>query len=314
MFDVGLRTPRHLGRPVISVGNLTTGGTGKTPMVIELARRILQDGHHPAVLLRGYRADSTGSDEARLIAQQLGPNVPVGTDADRVAGARRVLDRHPDTEIFLLDDGFQHRQVHRDLDLVLIDATAPFGFDRVLPRGLLREPVGALARADAVVITRSDHISHKELQQLNGEIEKITGRQSIAHTQHRWQGWCDVHEQHHPVDLLKQSRVEGVCGIANPDAFAQTLRQFTGEVSAVHVMPDHHIYSQAQLHALLNNARSNQADAVVTTDKDWVKWKPLLEPILADIPLPICRPRLHLHFRDGSHALDDAWRRLIERG
>ena len=139
MFDSGLRKPKKLPRPVISVGNLTAGGTGKTPMVIELVKRLKINGVQPAVLLRGYRAGDSGSDEAAELQNELGSQVAVAANPDRSAGAKLALESQPGTDVFVLDDGFQHRQVARELDIVLVDATQPWGFGHVLPRGLLRE-------------------------------------------------------------------------------------------------------------------------------------------------------------------------------
>ena len=156
LFDKHLRRTRHLLHPVISIGNLTTGGTGKTPMVIDLARRLRALGRRPAILTRGYKSTDGFSDEAAVMQLELGQDMPVEVNGDRAAGAAAVLARAPRTDVFLLDDGFQHRQIHRDLDIVLIDATCPFGYGHLLPRGLLREPKVNLARADAVIVTRAD--------------------------------------------------------------------------------------------------------------------------------------------------------------
>ncbi|MEZ6191533.1 MAG: tetraacyldisaccharide 4'-kinase [Phycisphaerales bacterium] len=189
-FDAGLRKPAKLPRPVISVGNLTTGGTGKTPMVIELARRLLNQNHKPAILLRGYMKEgaTASSDEAVELQRELGSAVPVMPNPDRTEGARQVLEKHPEVTVFILDDGFQHRQVHRDLDLVLIDATRPFGFNHLLPRGLLREPARNLRRAHAVILTRCDLITPSELAALDRQIESLTGKPPTAHAATPWSG------------------------------------------------------------------------------------------------------------------------------
>src|SRR4051812_23350103 len=158
-FDRG-RSVQRVDRPVISVGNITTGGTGKTPVVRWLADALRARGIQPAILMRGYKsAPGQTSDEQELLRSQL-PSVVVHANPDRVAGAQEVLRDHPDVQAFILDDGFQHRRLHRDFDLVLIDATNPFGYDRLLPRGLLREPLAGLARAHAILITRADQSSN----------------------------------------------------------------------------------------------------------------------------------------------------------
>ena len=155
LFDRGAKRIHRLPRPVISIGNLTTGGTGKTPAVQWLVRALQERGHRPGILTRGYRKEAgAASDEEELLRESLG--VPVVANADRVRGAATLLERTPAVTTFVLDDGFQHRRVAREADVVLIDATNPFGYDHVLPRGLLREPVVGLARAHLVILTRVD--------------------------------------------------------------------------------------------------------------------------------------------------------------
>ena len=179
IFDLGLRRPKRLDRPVISVGNLTVGGTGKTPMVLELVCRLKAMGQQPAVLMRGYGACSMGSDEATLLSEQAA--VPVVAQADRSAAGSALLAKQPQVSLFVLDDAFQHRQLHRDLNLLLIDATEPFGFRRLLPRGLLREPVRGARRADAVIVTHAEQVGAAQLTQLDQRIEKVAGMPPVAH-------------------------------------------------------------------------------------------------------------------------------------
>ncbi|MBV8780965.1 MAG: tetraacyldisaccharide 4'-kinase, partial [Phycisphaerae bacterium] len=140
MYERGWLATHQAGRAVISVGNLTTGGTGKTPIVAWIVHELRAMGYHPAVLLRGYKAVNGVSDEATLLRQLVAPS-PVIARPDRVAAAANAVMNDPQIDCFVLDDGFQHRRLKRDCDVVLIDATRPFGFDHVLPRGLLREPI-----------------------------------------------------------------------------------------------------------------------------------------------------------------------------
>ncbi len=173
VYDRGLLKIHPLPRPTISIGNLTTGGTGKTPVVRWLSEHLIARGLRPAVLLRGYRDDKTGgSDEANLLAEALGDRGIVVADRNRDAGARLAMAGAQPPDVFLLDDAFQHRRVARDFDLVLIDATQPFGYGHVLPRGLMREPLRGLRRADAIVITRSDQISAQQLDALQADLRQ----------------------------------------------------------------------------------------------------------------------------------------------
>ena len=163
--------PHRLPHPTISVGNITTGGTGKTPVVRWLAERLQEQGRRPAVLMRGYRSEGGISDEQSLLQQQL-PEIPVIANPDRVRGAADATQKQNDIDTFILDDGFQHRRVHRDFDLVLIDATAPFGFGHILPRGSLREPLSGLRRANALLITRSSQVDVNRLKEIEVELAR----------------------------------------------------------------------------------------------------------------------------------------------
>ena len=311
LFNYGLRSSHKLGRPTISVGNLVTGGTGKTPVVIELARRFEAMNIRAAVLLRGYRTGPSGSDEALELAEELGPKVPIEANPDRVAGSRHVIAAHPDVEVFLLDDGFQHRQVHRDLDLVLIDAHRPFGFDRVLPRGLLREPAANLSRADAVIVTRADRVPPNDLAHVDQAIAHLTGQLPLAHAAHRWLGYRDHNDQHHRSDVLRQARVLGVCGLAQPDTFEQTLREEVQMVKRSIVLADHHQYTRDQVWRILEEAHAIGCDAAVTSEKDWVKWRSFLKQ--GSLPLPVFRPVLRLVLLDGQDALDALLRQCVRQ-
>ncbi len=310
-FDQNVRTPRRLGRSTISVGNLTTGGTGKTPFVIDLARRLGAGGLRPAVLLRGYKADVLGSDEAQMIRRELGQTATVATHRSRRLAARHTLDQNPQVDVFLLDDGFQHRQVYRDLDIVLVDATQPFGFGHILPRGTLREPAENLCRADAIIVTRGDLLTQSELDDLDRRIDLVAGQRPIAHTAYQWTQYADPEGDHESLDRLRGARVMGVCGIGNPRAFERSLRAHVGDVISVHILPDHYRYDSHRLNALLKDARVCHADAVVTTHKDMVKWKPLLGDRSA--PIPVYYPVVSVTYLDGEPNVDTILQKVVSK-
>jgi tetraacyldisaccharide 4'-kinase len=286
-------------------------------MVAFLAARLRAEGHFPAVLLRGYRAGQThGSDEAELLKSELssvwdepGSSLPVEADADRAAGARRVLSRCPRTTVFLLDDGFQHRQIHRDLDFVLVDATRPFGFGWLLPRGLLREPAGNLVRADGVIVTRADQVEAASLASLDERIRQLTGRPPIAHARHCWTA-LRCGEETRPVEHLRRQTVAAVCGIGNPGAFEEHLRRHCGGVLWVKAYNDHHPYSAEDVAQLMDKARADGAQALVMTEKDWVKWRPVVEGGAS--VLPIMRPGLSIQFVDGEEAVMSLIRQRLQ--
>ncbi len=312
LFDLGIKKTIKLDRPVISVGNITTGGTGKTPMVIELARRLIALNHKPAVLMRGYMAGEKGatSDEAQEIQNALGSAVPVMPNPDRVEGARRVLADHPETTIFLLDDGFQHRRVARDLNLVLIDATRPFGFDHLLPRGLLRESKHNLKRADAIIITRCDQVSAEALSQLDQQIQTLTNKPPLAHAATTWTGFTETgSDPVFPPDHLQAKQVTAACAIGNPEAFKRMLESAAGKLLHIDAFDDHHTYTTNDIQRILKKAKQHNADAVVTTEKDWVKWAELLQHENTDPP--ILRPTLGLSFLEGADAIDDLLKAVL---
>ena len=313
LFDLGLRRAVELGRATLSVGNLTAGGTGKTPMTIDLVRRLRAMGHRPAVLLRGYGAESAegGSDETLELRRAL-PGVRVEANPDRVAGASAVLADDSAVSVFILDDGFQHRRAARDLDLVLIDATCPFGYGRLLPRGLLREAVGGLRRADAVVVTRADRVDTAALRAIEREVQRITGRPPLARATHHWGGFigggADAAAEH-PLDSLREQSVVAACGLGNPDAFREMLVEHVGRVIAFVPAADHHAWTAAEVRELLDLARRERADAVVTSEKDWVKWQPLLAddrppPPSPPPPMPVLRPVLTMAWLEGESAVE----------
>ena len=309
-FDRGWRRAVGLGRPTISVGNLTTGGTGKTPMVIDLAHRLTARGVRPAVLLRGYHADAAGSDEAMLLREALGDAVPVEPDADRAAAAARVLAAAPDVGVFLLDDAFQHRAVRRDIDLVLLDAARPFGNGHVLPRGFLREPAAGLARATAVVVTHADLARPESLDHLDQRVTRLTGRPPLARTAHAWSALRDQHGRELPLAALASLAVLGVSGLGDPVSFELALQRHAARVERIVRFSDHHHYTQQQLALLLQPDARQAIDAIVTTEKDWVKWAPMLRG--APMPVPVYRPTLALRYLAGEEAVDTLLARLTE--
>lgn len=298
-FAAGVKRSHALGRPTVSVGNLTTGGTGKTPMVGWVVSRLLKAGHRPCILLRGYR----GGDEAEEHQQRWGEAVHVEPNPDRVAAAEIALAADPSITCFVLDDGFQHRRAKRDLDLVLIDATNPWGYGHMLPRGLMREPRSALRRADAVVVTRSDLVAAEVLAEIDEQIQVLSGKRPVAHAEHAWVGLVDAADEAHDLSAIEDKAVMGVVGIGNPAAFEKTLVQHVKDVLHCEALPDHHGYTRKQLLRFIDLATTAGAEAIVTTEKDWVKWASLLED--ESIEIPIYRAALAMRFRDGGDALTE---------
>jgi tetraacyldisaccharide 4'-kinase len=258
-----------LGVPVISVGNLTAGGTGKTPFVIELVKRLDRLGMSPAVVSRGYRAaESEPNDEERLIRKNS-PGVTCVSDPNRAAAAEYARNRFG-ADVIVLDDGFQHRWLGRDLDIVLIDATCPFGFGHLLPRGLLREPLHALKRAQVIALTRCDQVSSTARQRIESRLHELAAEATHIQCTHRVTS----------IERLDGTPLEGsmegtravlFAAVGNPRAFVTTVQSMGVEVVGQRFWPDHHRYTPRDLRALRRAGRFPPYDLLITTEKDAVK-------------------------------------------
>lgn len=314
-FDAG-RGVVTIDRPVISIGNLSVGGTGKSPMVAHALRLLRAAGHNPAVAMRGYRAHAGLSDEADAHARAF-PDLPLVARPDRLEGLIELFATEAGERVdcVVLDDGFQHRRIARQADIVLIDATRPPFADACLPVGWLREPPASLRRSTAVVLTHADRVPRAALDALQRDVQAAAGRPPIALAQHAWEG-VDVAsadlqgEASHPVAWLAGRRVVAVCAVARPQTFLASLAEAGARVAEAIVLADHAPVGEALVRRVALAAARCNADAVVMTDKDWSKWRRRLlrraasaagagaETALAGIA--IARPRLHLAFLAGA--------------
>ncbi|MBI4573559.1 MAG: tetraacyldisaccharide 4'-kinase [candidate division NC10 bacterium] len=316
-FASGLRGVRRLPCPVICVGNLTVGGSGKTPCTIALAQWFQARGRYPGILLRGYGRHGSGvtvaadaradharweavGDEAMLLARHL-PGVPVVVGANRFQAGMEALRRFR-LDVLLLDDGFQHRQLHRDLDLAMVDATDPFGGGRLLPRGRLREPVSSLGRAHAIILSRSDQAS--DLPGLRRCLERIAPGVVQILTRHRPSRLTELEGgEERPLSSLQGRRLLAVSGIANPAAFHRTLTALGGVVAGAAAFPDHHPYAPADLSQVARAAHEVRAELVVTTEKDAVRMPVAPTPEAASAP-PIRVLEVELEVTEGTDSLE----------
>ena len=273
-FDSGAGINRA-GIPVISVGNITTGGTGKTPMVIYVAKMLRSLDKRVAIVSRGYgrdeHSDATRSvnDEALELEHRL-PDVPHLQDPDRSRMAAIAVEEL-ESEVILMDDGFQHRRLYRDLDIVLIDALVPFGYGRLLPRGLLREPVSSLARAQLVVVTRCDTIDQPELEKLVAGLKACNSSAAIATARTVCGEWIQYDNERAEPGPVSGDRVFAFCAIGNPSGFRHSLHQAGVEICGAREFPDHHNFSREELEQVAAEARAAGANYVVCTHKDLVK-------------------------------------------
>ena len=268
-----------LDRPVISVGNITTGGTGKTPLVEWVARTVAAAGNKVCILTRGYGRDkpdrmvivsdgrtvfatpSKAGDEPFLLATHLVGAAAVISNANRVVAGNEAI-RQFDTDCFVLDDGFQHLRLERDLNIVTIDATNPWGGGHLLPFGRLREPLSGLSRADCIVITRTDQVNN--LDALHSDIRKYAPNAPLFQSRMRTSRITPLNESSGPL----VTPVAAFCAVGNPSSFFDTL---THEVVLKKAFPDHHRYSQSDIDSLIDAARRAGANSLITTAKDAVK-------------------------------------------
>lgn len=312
-FDAGAGVVR-LDVPVISVGNLSVGGTGKTPMVAHICAMLLREGRSPCIAMRGYAKNRAGtsqeSDEVQEYRRMF-PDLPIVAQPDRAAGLRALLNAVEPTrtpiDCVVLDDGFQHRRIARDLDIVLVDASKPPQVDRLLPAGWLREPVRSLGRASLVVITHAEQVDGATLRDLDSAIAREHGGPALCVTRHAWTGLRagDRDDQPpRPLDDLLDKRVLGCCAIGNPGAFLRSLKLTAspGMVVGELRLPDHDPFGPQTVRRLISLARTTRAEAIVVTDKDWTK---LRRVPAADWPCPVLRPVLQISFDRGGSELRD---------
>jgi tetraacyldisaccharide 4'-kinase len=289
LYSSGVLRSRALDRPVVSVGNLTVGGTGKTPAV-ELAVRTLWDlGHRPAVLSRGYgrrsrgvqvvadaasiRLDAEeGGDEPFLLARRL-PGVPVVVGANRSEAAALAIARFG-VSALVLDDGFQHRTLRKDLEIVMARAASPWGNGRLLPGGPLREPLAALRRADLVVATGVARAG--DAQAVAADVARwAPGVPVLAAAHVPTECWESGTMRPVPLGSLRGARALAFAGIGSPRGFRRTLEDLGVRVEAFAGFGDHHWYSREELAALQERAAARGADGLITTEKDWVRLRRL---------------------------------------
>lgn len=270
-FDSGRQQPRRVEAPVISVGNLTVGGTGKTPLVAWLAQWLVQRGIATTIVSRGYGArGGKPNDEALELAARL-PGVPHLQNPDRFAAAEAALQSNP-RQVLILDDAFQHRRLARDLDIVLLDALEPFGYGRLLPRGLLREPTSGLARAQVVGLSRSDAVDAARRAEIETQVRQLAPQAIWLELAHRPSGLVSSSGQRLALAELRGQSVAAFCGLGNPAGFRHTLAAAGLSVADFLELPDHCAYDareMAKLTAWLSSVP--QASAVVCTRKDLVK-------------------------------------------
>ncbi len=271
-YRVGFFVSHRLPVPVISVGNITMGGTGKTPTVISIAETLITMGKRPAIVSRGYGRTTGGTvvvsdgegavvpweesgDEPLLMALRL-PAIPVVVDEKRFRGGMAAVEQFG-VDALILDDAFQHRAVERDLDIVLINCGEPAGHYRMFPYGRLREPIWSVGRSDMIILTKADR------QETVPSIHRNISQQAKMILK------CAL--QPREIERLKGLKVVAFCGIGDPDSFAATLTQIGVDIVELLKFRDHYPYNESDLSRLRKLLEKEDADVLVTTEKDWVK-------------------------------------------
>jgi len=276
LYDYRLLPIHTATVPVISVGNLTTGGTGKTPVVALLCQQLQRLGRHPGIISRGYRAAADGSNDEKKVLELLVPLVPHAQHPDRRLAAQQLLTASNPPDTIVMDDGLQHRRLHRQLNLILLDATCPFGCDRLLPRGLLRESPRGLRRADAVLITRSSLVSPEILLQIRQRILQHAPQLNdrILHLDFQPCSLRHADGSAEPLQTARQQPVYLMSGIGNPAAFRSTCESLSLQIRGSSWFPDHHHFSGEDLRNTRQAADAAGAPLILTTLKDLVKIPP----------------------------------------
>jgi tetraacyldisaccharide 4'-kinase len=305
-FDRGFKKTVQVPVPVVSVGNITAGGTGKTPMVAHLARWFREKEMRVAILSRGYGAGVDGRNDEAKELEYLLPDVPHLQSPDRLASAKIAIEEL-DMQVLLLDDGFQHRHLARDLEIVLLDAREPFGFGHLLPRGLLREPLRSLKRADIVVATRTDQVPPQRLAEIRSRVQRYNPKSGWVESRHAPVQLRNAEGQAKPAQDIQGQAVVAVCGIGNPQAFLQTLQDLGARVVQSIVFPDHHLFTSGDIREIAIKATdAGSCDLIVCTGKDLAK---IAVPMIDSFP--VWSLDVQIDITRGGEILEDRLREIL---
>ena len=304
-FRYKLRAIRRLEAPVISIGNLSVGGTGKTPLVAWVVHQLVQKGYKPGIVSRGYRAmeDEKTNDEFILLSKAC-PDTPHAQNPDRFAAAHTLISQQQ-CNVIVMDDGFQHRQLGRELDVVLLDATQDPFTNHLLPRGLLREPFASLIRADFIIITRSSS-NPQRTESLKQRCQKEVPDVPVAFVDFEPVCLVDHEGNHFELSEIDPSKVAYFCGIGNPRSFKKTIEQlgWNSDDERFHIFPDHYHYALTDQEELEEWGSRLGCDILITTEKDIVRY-----PLSPGGSCKILALRVKPVFlNDEDHFMDDILR------
>lgn len=269
LYRVGILRSYRPACKVISVGNITLGGTGKTPLVLALAKRLKDSGKRAVILSRGYKGDRGTSDEVELLKKRL-PDVPVIVGRDRIKTARQAVESLG-ADVILLDDGFQHWRLKRDLDIVTLDINNPFGNGRMIPRGILREPLSSLKRADIFVLTKvgSEGDSIAKAQGLKARLGVINADAAVFTSSYIPSRLTDIAGgEEFGLSEIENKKIALVCAVGEPESFEETARSLGADIALRFFFMDHHKYTGEELGAIIKECGEKGIDIILTTEKD----------------------------------------------
>lgn len=309
LYKRGIFAIKNAPCMVISVGNITVGGTGKTPFTLFLANLLKEQGKRVAVIVRGYKSKDRrilisdgknifqdafqAGDEGYLLAKRL-ENIPVLKEKRRYLAVSHAYSRfRPD--VIILDDAFQHWALKRDLDIVLLDAERPFSNGHLLPRGKLREPISALARADTIVLTKINE--NKIVEELKVYLKERFHNTPIFIADYVLESLVSIDGTFYPLNYLKDEPVLTFCAISKPEGFKHTCSRLGVKIKEFMVYPDHYYYGLDDLAFLQKKAKSSKANLLLTTEKDAVKIRNQKSEI-RNQSLPIFYPRISVEIKD----------------
>lgn len=324
-YNLGIFESKELDCKVISVGNITVGGTGKTPLVERIARDIQAKGKSIVIISRGYRSEGDGpivvsdgnqiladvkqaGDEVYMMAHHL-DGIPVVKGKNRWEAGRMAVEKFS-PDIILLDDSFQHWQLKRDLDIVVIDALQPFGFNHLIPRGLLREPLSSLKRADLIIMTKTHHVSRERLSEIKNTIRNYNNKASIISTTYKPLNLeplvaCTQEEKISYPEQLENKKVLAMSGIGNPASFVRSLERLKADIVETLDYPDHHHYCQEDVMDIAVKAQLSEVDLVITTDKDAVKFDEEMLSRFNKIEISLCSLGIEVQLVDCDNLSDE---------
>ncbi|MDR0335565.1 MAG: tetraacyldisaccharide 4'-kinase [Planctomycetaceae bacterium] len=314
-YDSGVLPTYQLPIPIISVGNLTLGGTGKSPLVAWLGRFFLDQELQPGIISRGYGQSGNGvNDEFLELAFRL-PSVSHRLNRNRIAAAQDFLDSG-NIDLLILDDAFQHRRIARNLDIVLLDALQPFGYEHIFPRGMLRESVTSLRRANVVFLSRADLIDETQRRKIRDRVQILAPNILWGEIVHEPQSLLSISKNHTETQTQNQTKTEteisairgkrilAFCGIGNPNAFRQTLEHCEAEIVELIPFPDHHQFNTEDINHLEKKAQQENVDSILCTMKDFVKIEHLVSGTI-----PVHAVLINIRFLSG----EEPFRKLLQK-